>query len=104
MNTRTTVESGNTNHVEDSKSPIRQSVKDSCSTIEKCVHDYPQYSMLVSLGVGLGTGILIGALLGGSRRTQSHWFERQAAERLGRRIMTHMGNLLPDAITDRLSG
>ena len=79
-------------------------VRNSCSTVEDCVRDNPQYSMLLSFGAGLGIGMLIGVALGRSRgESQQSWFDRRTAEQFGQRVLASVGEWVPDAVTKRLT-
>ena len=76
-----------------------------CTTSEKmarCVQNEPGKALLYSVGAGLGLGVLIGACWSGSSRSASNWIDRQTAERLGRKIMSSVGDWLPDSISDRI--
>lgn len=104
MNTQAAAGPTTNNSKECESTTLRQCMQNSCTKVEECVQKSPQSSMLVSLGAGLGVGLIIGSVLAGSRSTSnSRWFERQAAERLGERFIAQMGSMLPDAISDRFS-
>jgi hypothetical protein len=103
MNSQT-VENKQSDEADCANGSLGQCVKNSCSKLEQRIQRQPQSTMLMSLGAGVGVGILIGTMLGGSRSNSRNWFERETAERLGQRLMSQMGDLLPNSITDRFSG
>ena len=82
---------------------LRTAARSSCTKIEDCLRDNPQYSMLLSLGAGLGMGLLVGVALARSRQeSQQSWFDRRTAEQFGQRVLANVDNWVPDAVTKRL--
>ena len=79
--------------------PLGTAVRNSCTNVENCVRDNPQYSMLLSLTAGLGVGLLVGIALGRTRQeAQQSWFDRRTAEQFGQRVLASVGNWVPDSV------
>jgi hypothetical protein len=67
------------------------------------VEDHEGQAVLVALALGFGIGVAIGYAIGGpSERESSRWYDRAAAEGLGRKLMARIDQYLPEALSSRL--
>lgn len=56
--------------------------------------------LLISLAAGFGLGVVLGTALAAPHRRQRHWYDRSAAESIGRRVMERVEHMLPQGLAD----
>ena len=83
-------------------STFKQSLRNSCSKLERCVEKDPKTTILASLGAGLGIGVAVGVALSGSKASSRHtWLDRRTAEAIGHKMLKNLGSWVPDSVSNR---